>query len=218
LIHCAQLHHRGSAVARVDLWVPYADKDEVKQLGGRWDATTRTWYVPEELAVAPFTRWLPVPPAPNVRAPGYFLAASSHACRRCGAIGAVHGFMLPADHETLLVNDDDTEAWERAFDPTLLSYIDWLAPAVAARMTALTPHYRMAYSRFPGGFYWMNFCEHCSAPLGDHETFAEPGEGFLAFTLEDARRITLRHVPEPFLASCGSYSIGVSLFRQMRRA
>ena len=40
------------------LQVPYAAKDEAKQLGARWDATRRSWYVPAGVDPAPFSRWM----------------------------------------------------------------------------------------------------------------------------------------------------------------
>jgi len=206
-------------MARIELRVPFEDKDEAKRLGARWDSALRLWVVPEGLDPARFARWLPALRAPNVRAPSYFLAASRRCCWRCAATSQVHGFVLPAGHETLYAGDDpDEDTWEGAEEPTLLCYLDWLAPAVAARIKAVAPHYRVAYSNVTGTFYWMNRCENCDAPLGDHETFCEPGQGFLAFTIEEARRVSLTHVVEPFAASCGSYSIGVTLFGEMRRA
>jgi hypothetical protein len=203
---------------RIDLRVPYRDKDEAKRLGARWDSATRVWFVPEELDPARFQRWLPADSPPNVRAPSYLIAASTRRCWRCSATGPVHGFILPAGHETLCSWDEaDDSAWEPGEEPTLLCYVDWLAPAVAARMTALTRHYRVAYDHETRSFHWMNRCEFCDAPLGDHETYCEPGEGFMAFTLEQARRITLAPVGEPFAASCGGYSVGVTLIAEMRR-
>jgi hypothetical protein len=203
---------------RVDLRVPYGDKDEAKRLGARWDSVTRVWFVPEELDPARFERWLPPDGVPNVRGPSYFIAASTRRCWRCQATSRVHGFILPAGHETLDADDGaDAGSWEPGEEPTLLCYLDWLAPEIAARITALTRHYRVAYSKDTSSFYWMNRCEHCDAPFGDHETYCEPGQGFLAFTLEEARRITLTPVEEPFAASCGGYSIGVTLFEEMRR-
>lgn len=201
---------------RVELRVPYEDKDEAKRLGACWDAVSRLWFVPEALDPARFERWWPTDSAPNVRGPSYFIAASTRRCWRCQATSRVHGFMLPAGHETL-DGCEEAESWEPGEEPTLLCYLDWLAPQVAARVMTLTPHYRVAYSRITRSFYWMNRCEHCGAQLGDHETYCEPGQGFLAFTLEEARRISLTHVDEPFAASCGSYSIGVTLFEKMRR-
>jgi len=40
------------------LKVPYAEKDEAKALGARWNPTRKSWYVPDGVDVAPFARWL----------------------------------------------------------------------------------------------------------------------------------------------------------------
>jgi len=40
------------------LKVPYAEKDEAKALGARWNPTRKTWYVPDGVALEPFARWL----------------------------------------------------------------------------------------------------------------------------------------------------------------
>jgi exodeoxyribonuclease VII large subunit len=41
--------------------VPFREKDQAKQLGARWDASSRKWYVPADLADSEdqFKRWLP---------------------------------------------------------------------------------------------------------------------------------------------------------------
>ncbi|MCA1856414.1 DUF5710 domain-containing protein [Massilia oculi] len=39
------------------LTVPYAEKDEAKALGARWNPTRRRWYVPDGVATEPFARW-----------------------------------------------------------------------------------------------------------------------------------------------------------------
>lgn len=44
----------------VYLQVSFAEKDRVKQLGARWDASKRHWYVPAGVALQPFAPWLPV--------------------------------------------------------------------------------------------------------------------------------------------------------------
>jgi hypothetical protein len=40
------------------LKVPYAEKDEAKALGARWNAERKAWYVPDGTDSAPFERWL----------------------------------------------------------------------------------------------------------------------------------------------------------------
>lgn len=54
---------------RIYLTVAYAEKDQAKALGARWDALARRWFVPEGLAVESFNRWLPTSLPPNRRIP-----------------------------------------------------------------------------------------------------------------------------------------------------
>lgn len=37
--------------------VPYAEKDDAKKLGARWDASNKKWYVPDTIDIAPFAKW-----------------------------------------------------------------------------------------------------------------------------------------------------------------
>lgn len=45
---------------RVYLNCPYAEKDECKALGGKWDPDVKKWYVTETLNINNFKKWLPV--------------------------------------------------------------------------------------------------------------------------------------------------------------
>jgi hypothetical protein len=44
---------------RIDLKVPYSDKDSAKKLGARWDADKKTWYVIDAVELWPFMKWMP---------------------------------------------------------------------------------------------------------------------------------------------------------------
>lgn len=44
---------------RVNLKVPYEQKDAAKRLGARWDSTRQTWYVENKDDLSPFLRWMP---------------------------------------------------------------------------------------------------------------------------------------------------------------
>lgn len=46
---------------RHNLKVPFAEKDQAKKLGARWDAARKLWYVEAGLDLAPFSRWQPTP-------------------------------------------------------------------------------------------------------------------------------------------------------------
>ncbi|NHZ41863.1 DUF5710 domain-containing protein [Massilia aquatica] len=55
------------------LKVPYAEKDEAKALGARWNKDSKLWYVPDGVDVAPFQRWVlkGVAPSPAGRVDSY---------------------------------------------------------------------------------------------------------------------------------------------------
>lgn len=38
---------------------PFADKDNAKALGARWDKNTKRWYIIEGTPLEPFQKWLP---------------------------------------------------------------------------------------------------------------------------------------------------------------
>jgi hypothetical protein len=38
--------------------VPYAEKDEARSLGARWNPTRKSWYVPSGVALEPFEKWI----------------------------------------------------------------------------------------------------------------------------------------------------------------
>lgn len=44
---------------RINLTVPYAEKDQAKQLGARWDAARRTWFVENVANLEPLLKWMP---------------------------------------------------------------------------------------------------------------------------------------------------------------
>ena len=46
---------------RHDLKVPFAEKDQAKKLGARWDAARKRWYIDGGLDPAVFARWQPAP-------------------------------------------------------------------------------------------------------------------------------------------------------------
>lgn len=41
------------------LKVPFAEKEEAKALGARWNSERKSWYVPDGKPVEAFERWLP---------------------------------------------------------------------------------------------------------------------------------------------------------------
>lgn len=195
---------------RVDLQVPFAEKDDAKRLGARWDGRQRTWYIPEGIDPTPFKRWLPESQAPNIRAPQWNLVIAPRKCWRCGQITRVFAITLPPGHEALIEEDDPAnDSWERGECSVLLSYIEAVPAPVAAQLHMLAPQYRLDHSQTTESFYWMNHCERCEAKLGDFETITEPGTFYELGAGLDERKLSIEDyhsIAEPFSGRCGSYA------------
>ena len=223
-------------MARVDLDVPFAEKDEAKSLGARWDPQAKVWYVPEGKEAAPFARWcsqqgdanLANEPEFKVRSRWYFLVESSSGCWKCGSRTRVNAFMLPEDHEKFEYAGEDDEAfalagsggcWMRQSALGMVSNVYGLSPVVLAQLRHHTTRYRPAYSQQAGSTYYMNHCEHCGAKLGDFYMHSEPGGAFFPMSPADASKMILRKVDAPFEAriSLSSCNVGTASEAQAPR-
>jgi hypothetical protein len=91
---------------RINLQVPFSEKEEAKRLGAAWDPQPKTWYVPEGVGSALLRKWIPEPQSPNIRAHHWYLATSKRECWRCSQQTSVLGIILPGGHEVLWVADD----------------------------------------------------------------------------------------------------------------
>jgi hypothetical protein len=185
-------------MARVDLRVPYSEKDEAKGLGARWDAELRLWFVPDGTNPAPFARWLAPAFSPNLRSSSYFIARSDRSCWKCFMPTRVFAFLLPAGFEALEPDEDENEVWRQKDQPLFITYLTAIPEAASQHIVSLSPHYRLDFSKTVGHFYWMNHCEKCNAALGDFDTM-EDGP-FSPHTADDARSIFLYPVEQAFEA------------------
>lgn len=203
---------------RVDLAVPFAEKDEVKRLGARWDIERKLWYVPDGVNVGLFRRWLPLEPDIHIRSSCYFIAQSTKLCWKCGEHTSVFGFILPSGHEALESDeeDDGRDVWYRYNEPTAVHYVTDLLPAVAARIRAFSQDYRVDFSKTTQSSYWMNHCEHCGMKQGDFEMYCEPQGAFFPMDRRTASQIVLHEFVEPFGCN-GSTSYGDHLFFKYMR-
>jgi uncharacterized protein DUF5710 len=52
---------------RIDLNVPFHEKDDAKRLGARWDAERKIWFVPAGADSGAFQRWIFEAPHINIR-------------------------------------------------------------------------------------------------------------------------------------------------------
>lgn len=177
---------------RVDINVPFAEKDEAKALGAWWDAVARTWYVPAGKDSRPFGKWLvrdsgdPADDETVSLLPPVFTVESHAGCWKCGtSVGvATLGARALAD-----LDDDEDDDDERGL--YLFSGISWLPTKALAAIRRVNAGYRKRFSKTASVEYFMNHCS-CGAQLGDFFMYSEPGGAFFPMDEEAAARIKLR--------------------------
>lgn len=163
--------------------VPYADKDEAKELGAFWAAAIKKWVIPDHIKdLNRFQKWISVEPYSCIVRKPYLLAISTRECWKCAkeipvvAPGAVNYYYLnyaDEDHP-----DDNDLIWVKGEDPTLFSDVEHLDQPVLAYLNEHYPFYKYTYSKFIGSSYWANNCKYCGVLQGDNYLHEEPGGSF----------------------------------------
>jgi hypothetical protein len=207
---------------RVDLKVPFAEKDDAKRLGARWDVERKVWYVPDGLDASKFAQWMRRGPDITILSERYFIAQSESQCWKCRKACAVFCFALPPGHLVREPDCDDdqtgevVEGWHPRDELAFVQYVTDLLPSVEKQISGFTPHYRLDFSKTVGRSYWMNHCQACGMKQGDFELHCEPSGAFLLIDAREAARVTLHHVAKPFACN-GDLSDGEEFAYAMRR-
>lgn len=187
-------------MARVVLTVPFAEKDQAKALGARWDSGLRTWYVPDGLSSAPFASWLPAADRWNVRATHYWIVASDTTCWKCDGLTTAFTLALPSGHETL-EGDDLGDEWIDHDHLTVLSYITDVSDEVLKEAGRICTGWRSDFSKTTESRYWMNHCRSCGMKQGDFSLHSEPGGAFFPLDERELARWVFYPVPHRLHAS-----------------
>jgi len=206
-------------MSRIDLIVPFSEKDEVKKLGARWDANSKLWYVPDGVDATNFTQWFPEKPSVGIYSSCYFIAQTIRSCWKCGEHTRVYGFILPAGHKTLEHCDDNVaDSWYYHDEPAVICYITDLIPTVMERIKTFSQYYRVDFSKTTQSSYWMNHCEQCGIKQGDFGMYCEPQGAFFPMDEQSASRLTLHGFIEPFSCNGDRVYYDNYLLECMRRA
>jgi ribosomal protein S14 len=168
---------------------------------------------------------IPALPGANVRSQSYFVARTRMRCPYCGLPTGVLAVAVPHDHEILHEDAGDdaddraepcAEVWQRAAINAFLFYVHHLSDGAREQLNRRSPCFRPAYCAATMNTYWVNHCERCSRPLGDHELHGEPGV-FMASSGAAAANIELVRIQEPFAAVAAGYAAEPEFFAFMRK-
>ena len=162
------------------LEVPYAEKDEAKKLGAKWNAQEKKWYVPDGVDESLFKEWIPVTTTTeyNLEAKSpFYLVKSQEICWKCTKRTEVVCFASNG------VNDYEDGDYEFFITYSMIT----LVPSDLAQF--IRDHlklFHLDYSKTAHCSYYMNHCEHCSTGLGDYFMHNSPEGAFFPVTEQQA--------------------------------
>jgi hypothetical protein len=156
----------------LELLVPYAEKDEVKSLGGLWLPERKTWVVPDHIRdIDPFKTWIDYREGCIARKP-YLLCLSKTKCWKCGketpmiALGAKNYYAF------------EEQSWLKSKEPTLFSSVLTMSPPIRDWLGYHYPSFKIMYSYTIKSSYYGNTCTSCGRLQGDFFHHEEPGGAF----------------------------------------
>lgn len=172
--------------------VPWEEKDTAKQLGAKWDAAAKRWYVPEGVESGPFQRWAikavpdQVAPASQfaIHADRFAILNGRLTCWKCKEPTKVSAIFLDGYSEA----EEESGGRVQCADDAVVHGIVGLNAPVAALIKQHAPWMRPGYSKTRDQTYLAPHCQHCDALQGAW-FLSEPGAPFFPQTAQEAARL-----------------------------
>lgn len=189
---------------KLDLDVPFSEKDAAKALGARWDGERKTWYIPESIPSSGFEKWLPFR---NICSPYWYIAQTKGTCWNCNEATLLTSILLPESHQTLEAGQNENETfWLTRDKPAFIFYIYDIPHDNLLSLQKINHYLSKDFSKTTQSKYWMNHCQHCSSKQGDFQMHCEPDGYFCRLDPNEAKEISLYTINQSFTASCGDIS------------
>lgn len=166
---------------RIHLDVPYAEKDQAKRLGARWDPEVKRWYIDADHDRELFKAWLPKQSAEGFRNDTEYAVVSSGAfivltLAKCWKCNRQTDFICIYCTRATIDGDH--------YDHINCSNLTAVDDTLKARLETY-PQFRLAYSQTMHSRYFANHCRWCDALQGDFFAHEEPGGAFFPLSGSD---------------------------------
>lgn len=182
-------------MSKTYLKVPYEEKDEAKALGARWDPAKKSWFAPDGVDLARFSRWLDA-----AEQDAYlYIVVRNRTCWKCGAETSVVALGIPYGEPFELDEDDLADGAYPAYDPERYDALA-LVPRLGAMPRELRDHleqqynYRLKRSKTTGSAQLNNTCDHCGALQGEFFDFGEPSGAFVLLSEKEFQSLKFYRV------------------------
>ena len=177
--------------------VPYAEKDEAKSLGAKWNSNLKKWYVEERKNYYKFEKWiLENKENVSILCDYYYIVEGTHICFKCHKSTKVIGFGVKNFFE---IYDSNEYGNEDNFiyyndDIHIASHIEPLSKELLDKLKVKYNYYE-SYSKTVNDSYLANHCTNCKVIQGDFFLFGEVNSPFFVDSMERAKQLKLYKIP-----------------------
>lgn len=177
--------------------VPYAEKDEAKLLGAKWNPKLKKWYVEERKNYHKFEKWI-LGNKENVYilCDYFYIVEGTHICFKCNKPTKVIGFGVENFFEVFDSNEYDNEDNYCYNDGNIhiASRIEPLSKVLLDKLKEKYNYYE-SYSKAVNASYLANHCSNCKVIQGEFFLFEEVDSPFFVDSIERAKQLKLYKVP-----------------------
>ena len=172
--------------------VPYAEKDEAKKLGARWNPELKKWYVESRKDYYKFKKWiLGEFDEAYILCDYFYIVEGIHTCFKCRNKTKVIGFGVKSYFEVY----DDEAGFDYVNDEIhIVPHIEPLEETLLDELKKQYGYYE-DYSKMAGMTYLLNHCSNCKMKQGDFFLFGEVDSPFFLENVDKVKQLTLRKIP-----------------------
>ena len=177
--------------------VPYAEKDEAKALGAKWNPKIKKWYVEKRKDYYKFTKWiLGNNDSVYILCDYFYIIEGIHICFKCNKPTKVIGFGIQKYFEVYNPDIYDEENYFTYLDEDIhiASHIEPLPIELLSKLREKYNYYE-SYSKTINESYLANHCSNCKVIQGDFYLYGEVDTPFFIDSIEKAKQLKLYKIP-----------------------
>ena len=177
--------------------VPFAEKDEAKALGAKWNPKIKKWYVEKRKDYYKFEKWI-LGNKENVYilCDYFYIVEGTHICFKCNKPTTVIGFGVKNYFEVFDSKEYGNEQNFEYIDDEIhiASHIELLSKDLLDKLKEKYNYYE-SYSKTVNDSYLANHCSNCKVIQGDFFLFEDVDTPFFVDSIEKAKGLKLYKVP-----------------------
>jgi hypothetical protein len=164
-------------LTKIILNVPFKDKDQVKQLGAKWDPQLKVWYIPHGLNPKAFNNWLPkLSKQPTLILNSISLLRNIITCWSCKGYCTVYA--LCARNLQILESNEkipDAQVSKMQEGFYVLLEISHIVDELSDFLSKRCQNFRYGKVNEQGFRFYRNHCEHCAIGFSDTRLHKKAG-------------------------------------------